>query len=1241
MRHRIFVILVMSLLILFLPLFIKNSHSDQAPTASFTYSPAIPGPGDTITFDASASLAPNGWITSYTWDFGDGTVTPTSDPTVAHSYPIDGNYTVQLTVTDNNGLTDVAVVVIQVLKEVDFRVCYAGTVIPLPNAPVTVYYKNGASWVPAPARSSNPGVAVIYDNKTQPNVATQYRNPGFTASILLYNATNMGFDLHSSGNNMIVFFKFQWGSQTAYWPNSTTTYYTYDNIHGNIVANTFSPDGQPYWDSAASTYVIKAAHIESSECSPIVVGIFCPPSPQQYSLTVNIDPSGITAIPGQGLYANGTNVVLTAPTYVNVSASLRYRLNNWDVDGISRGSGVNPITVLMTANHTATAHYLQQYYLTVTSAYDSPTPLSGWFDTGTSIVASVSTPVSGPPGTRYACSGWTGTGSVPASGASPSVTFTISQPSTITWNWKTQYQLTVTSPYDSPTPITGWFDCGTTITASVTSPASGPSGTRYVCSGWTGTGSVPASGASPSVTFTINQTSTITWNWKTQYQVIFDQAGVGSDFSGTVVTIDSVNYSRNGLPTTPQFWWDQGSNHNFSFSSPLPVNGGTNYVWNSTNGLSSLQSETLTIMTSGNVIGNYITQNRITFDQTGGGSDFTDTVVIIDGVNYSKSQLPVSFPWTSSSVHTFAFQSPLVPSANTKYVWVSTTGLSNLQSGSITVTAYGNIVGNYKTQYYLAVSSVYGSTGGQGWYDSGSTAYATVTPLTVAGGSGIQYVFTTWGGDASGSTSPSNPITMDGPKTANANWKTQYYLTMVTNPPGVDSPSGAGWYDSGASVTISTDAFVDIVPGSSRYRFNGWTTADISEIADPTRSPTTVLVDKTKTATAAYAIMYNVTFNQSGVGSDFAGPVATIDSTGYPVGNLPKSFWWDDGSIHTFTSQSPLVVTANTKQYVWTSTAGLSPSQSDSSFTVSTFGSITGNYKTQYYLTVNSLWGSPTPTSSWFDDGTPITASVTSPSSGSTGTRYVCTGWTGSGNVPSSGTGTTATFTITQYSVITWKWNTQYLLTVATNPTMLSPQPTRNPTGQADPVNGWWYDESTKVDLTAQTVSGYVFSYWDADGTSQGNGVNPISINMLASHTTTTYYATPPPAFSVSINPMLASIYLGNSVAFTSTVNGGTSPYSYQWYLNNNPVSGATSNSWTYTPPTTGTFFVYLKVTDAGSNTVQSGTAKITVVTVPIGGYTDNSLSLANRTPPASIVTYIALVAFFAMGISLRKHKRK
>jgi hypothetical protein len=888
----------------------------------------------------------------------------------------------------------------------------------------------------------------------------------------------------------------------------------------------------------------------------------------------------------------------------------------------------------------------------------------------------------------------------------------MSGPRTVTANWKTQYYLTVSSARDSPAPTSGWFDNGTIIPASVTSPASGTPGTQYVCTGWTGTGSVPASGSNANVTFTITQPSNITWNWKTQYQVIFDQSGVGSDFNGTVVTIESVNYSRSDLPTTPQFWWDQGSSHNFSFASPLPVNGGKNYVWDSTAGLSSLQSGTLTITGSGNVVGNYIEQNRITFDQTGVGSDFTGTVVTIDGVNYTKSQLPVSFPWILSSNHSFAFQSPLVVGISTKYVWNSTTGLSNLQSGSITVTTYGSIVGNYRTQYYLTASSVYGTTGGQGWYDNGATAYATVTPLivagpsgtqyvfdhwsgdasgtaspsdailmsgprtatanwktqcyltvssvygtaggqgwydsgaiayatvtplTVSGPSGTQYVFDHWSGDASGSTSPSSAIVMSGPKTTNANWKTQYYLTLVTIPSGVDSPSGAGWYDSGASATISTDAFVDIVSGFSRYRFNGWTTDYMPEIEYPTRSPTTVSIDQAKTVTADYMVQYNITFNQSGASPDFTGTIAIIDSINYNTSGLRVSFWWDNSSSHNFAFQSPLVVTANNKQYVWTNTTGLSALQSGTMI-VSSSGSVIGNYKTQYYLIVTSPYDSPTPTSGWLDSGTLETASVTSPASGPVDTRYVCIGWTGAGSVPASGTGSSVTFTINQQSAVTWNWKTQYLLTVTTYPGGLSPQPTRTPAGEVGPSNAWWYDASTGVALTAQAVSEYTFNYWDVNGVSRGNGVNPISVTMNVPYTATAYYTPQGPPFTVLISPMSTTILLGQSVPFTSTVSGGTPSYSYQWYVNNNPFPGATSSTWTFTPTAPGTYYVYLQVTDAGHITVQSDTAKVTVMPLPIGGY---SIPYATQFQLTSVALYVASVALLGAALSLRKRKRK
>jgi hypothetical protein len=67
-----------------------------------------------IHFDGIPSSDPDGYITAWVWDFGDGSPTATGT-LVSHVYAQPGQYIVTLTVTDNEGATDVdhAVVVVK------------------------------------------------------------------------------------------------------------------------------------------------------------------------------------------------------------------------------------------------------------------------------------------------------------------------------------------------------------------------------------------------------------------------------------------------------------------------------------------------------------------------------------------------------------------------------------------------------------------------------------------------------------------------------------------------------------------------------------------------------------------------------------------------------------------------------------------------------------------------------------------------------------------------------------------------------------------------------------------------------------------------------------------------------------------------------------------------------------------------------------------------------------------------
>jgi PKD repeat protein len=81
-----------------------NLTVTKAPILNFTISPATPVVNQEVTFNASVSNDPDGWIANYTWDFGDSTYLGHGS-IVTHRYTSGGTFTVMLIVKDNAGLT--------------------------------------------------------------------------------------------------------------------------------------------------------------------------------------------------------------------------------------------------------------------------------------------------------------------------------------------------------------------------------------------------------------------------------------------------------------------------------------------------------------------------------------------------------------------------------------------------------------------------------------------------------------------------------------------------------------------------------------------------------------------------------------------------------------------------------------------------------------------------------------------------------------------------------------------------------------------------------------------------------------------------------------------------------------------------------------------------------------------------------------------------------------------------------
>jgi hypothetical protein len=192
----------------------------------------------------------------------------------------------------------------------------------------------------------------------------------------------------------------------------------------------------------------------------------------------------------------------------------------------------------------------------------------------------------------------------------------------------------------------------------------------------------------------------------------------------------------------------------------------------------------------------YVPAYSITITSSPAGSGF----ITVDGTAITT---PDTFLWAQGSTHTVAANSPVSGGTDIQRVFSSWSD-SGAQSHTYTVpSSNATVTASFQTQYYLTVSSAYGSPTGQGWYNSGASASFSVT-TPVSGGIGTQYVFGNWTGTGTGSysgTSASDSVTMNNPITETSAWSTQYQITTSCDAHSTISPTS--WCNAGSAKTVT------------------------------------------------------------------------------------------------------------------------------------------------------------------------------------------------------------------------------------------------------------------------------------------------------------------------------------------------------------------------------------------------------------------------------------------------------
>lgn len=1089
--------------------YLEVVYESTSPTASFTYQPTYPVANDTVTFNASESYDPDGYITTYAWDFGDGNVTTVTTPTIEHAYTMYDNYTVTLTVTDNDGLVGSYVQVVEVVDPAILRVS-------LPEG-TWVRQHTGDPWIDEGWLLNQTGNSWSFTVKIY-DTSMCLRSDDTHLIVALNDAAYNNLQSLTIDGTSIPKTAFQYGKPKPYgiryWPSGCVYPMWFNDTYINVgtilprsykiltVSVTFSDatGARMHFDAYGHCcYPFSWYHVTWSPHSEDSTVLYqAAPLP----LTASISPTSTVIDLGQ--YVSFTSSVLggTSPYtyqwYLNGAAVGGATSSSWTFTPVSTGSYLVHLNVTDSLGKVAKSNVAQ---VTVNPALSvSIQPASSVITLGQSVV--FNSTVTG--GTSPYAYKWYLNDSEVSGATSPSWTFT-------------------------PTS-TGYYQVSLKVTDGASAAA-------------------------------LSNEAEVTVNPKTYNLTIITTAGgTTNPASGTHTYNDGTNVDVTAIPDTNYrfaYWELNGSN--VGSSNPITVLMNNNYVLKA---YFALITYTLTITST-----------------TGGTTSPTSGTYTYPSGSYADvSALP--------SANYFLDHWVLDGSPGG-----SSNPISVLMNSNRTLHAVFSLI-----NYTLTITA---STGGTTNPALGTYVYASGSSVPVTAIPDANYKFVKWllDGNDVGSANPYS-VYMDGNHTLHAVFlQLTYRLTISSSTEGTTNPA-AGTYTYVNGTNVSVTAIPD-----TNYVLDHWL-LDGNNVGST--NPIIVLMTDDHTLQPVFAMVnYTLTISTTagGTTSPTLGTYTYTNGTYASVTALPDAsyrldYWLLDGNPAGSTNPISILMTADhTLQAVFAENHTLK-------ITVTAGGTTDPQPGTYTYLTPADVTVTAIPSTNYrldhwvYDDNNIGSANPVTVHVGSNHTLH-------------------AVFVLITYT----------LKIETTTGGTTSPTP-----------GTYTHNAGSTVQVTASPNTNYILDHWELDTVNVGSA-NPYSVLMDKNHTLKAVFASAPSPPSVSITPLSATIYLGQSVTFTSTVSGGTTPYSYQWYLNDAPVSGATSASWTFNPTSSGIYYVKLKVTDSQSSTAQSDSARITVPEpAPVGGY---SVSLAKPTSTAQLASYIMIVALFGATLSLTRRKRK